>query len=861
MALNFGAASSQYLIGSAPSNLLGPPLTMACWHQMGDTSGTIKTLMALTDGVIGTRNAIAVNELGTVATFATIATSASFGAGSATGGSSVLGQWNHHGLIVSPTNFVTAYCNGVAGAGGSASLPPINSVTFGAPVSPNGSSTYAYTNGAIAEAAIWNDALSAADFASLATGVSPLLVRPDALVAYWPLLGYDSPASDRIGRKVLSPVNGPTVTAHPRIFYPKSKTARWMSKLPTKTQTLAANGVPQQASLTLYKATVNGQSVTANGVPQSASLGLSVIPFNATVPIITIGGVNHSSDVLYDSIRITQNVGEQPDSCIFTTVVNPSIVPTVGADVQVGLGNTSPSNLLFGGKILTVDQVYKGIQSNVAYEITCQDYTYLLNARRPFKAYVATAGNAVASDALTNFSSGLTSNIVSLPVVSITYDGNAEFSQCLTRLTTLVGAHWLVDPSKIVQIFTNSVPGAVPTTIDATNIAATNPNGARNLKIETDLSQLRNKIWVEGGGTLGGTAMVVSPGSVGATVPLTQAAGFYPSGYCVIYLPLVGTYPVVLQKFICSYSSVNQGLFVAAPASAPAFFNLQAGGNLRVGNYFYAQSYVTSAGETGLSNTTSLSIAGFPGGAMGSSIFNLTQPIDSSVSAINVYRSPSTGPSNLLYLAGSVSAPSPATPGSPAPWPVPIQFVDGVADNALGKSPALGVGVSCPQGALLEANTVSMIPGLNGIASLTGTLPVISVGTTVNVAGLVDMSAGSPYGVREYWLSDSSAITPALCVARAQAEYNLFGQPLITATYATRDANTRAGKTVTFNLGAPTNFAKGLLMMSVTITQFGVPNTFPLFTVNASSNKFNLQDWMRRLGGLLAINGVIVGAA
>lgn len=41
--------------------------------------------------------------------------------------------------------------------------------------------------GGIAEAAIWNLALTLAESDMLAAGMTPLMVRPDALVGYWPL--------------------------------------------------------------------------------------------------------------------------------------------------------------------------------------------------------------------------------------------------------------------------------------------------------------------------------------------------------------------------------------------------------------------------------------------------------------------------------------------------------------------------------------------------------------------------------------------------------------------------------------------------------------------------------------------------
>lgn len=50
--------------------------------------------------------------------------------------------------------------------------------------------------GRIAEAGIWNVELNTSEIAALAKGVSPLRIRPNALVAYWPLYGVGSPEPD-----------------------------------------------------------------------------------------------------------------------------------------------------------------------------------------------------------------------------------------------------------------------------------------------------------------------------------------------------------------------------------------------------------------------------------------------------------------------------------------------------------------------------------------------------------------------------------------------------------------------------------------------------------------------------------------
>ena len=80
-----------------------------------------------------------------------------------------------------------------------------------------------FWDGAIAEAAAYDANLSAADIATLAAGFSPLLVRPDKLIGYWPLGGGYFPATvNPIGSTSLSVNSSPSAEAHPRIIYPTS---------------------------------------------------------------------------------------------------------------------------------------------------------------------------------------------------------------------------------------------------------------------------------------------------------------------------------------------------------------------------------------------------------------------------------------------------------------------------------------------------------------------------------------------------------------------------------------------------------------------------------------------------------------
>lgn len=76
----------------------------------------------------------------------------------------------------------------------------------------------------IAEVALWSMALSDADVLALSRGLSPLRMHPEALVAYWPLLGRNSPENNfKSNAAAMSVVGSLSQVAHPRIIMPRRR--------------------------------------------------------------------------------------------------------------------------------------------------------------------------------------------------------------------------------------------------------------------------------------------------------------------------------------------------------------------------------------------------------------------------------------------------------------------------------------------------------------------------------------------------------------------------------------------------------------------------------------------------------------
>lgn len=80
----------------------------------------------------------------------------------------------------------------------------------------------AFGTGDLSEGALWQAALTADEMGVLADGVCPLLVRPAALIHYWPIWGNHSPELDLVGG-ANGTLTGTTKLDHNRMIYPSRR--------------------------------------------------------------------------------------------------------------------------------------------------------------------------------------------------------------------------------------------------------------------------------------------------------------------------------------------------------------------------------------------------------------------------------------------------------------------------------------------------------------------------------------------------------------------------------------------------------------------------------------------------------------
>ena len=214
MSLHFDAASSEDLTNTTAA-ITASPLTLSAWvnaDQLPAAFGDEFNIIEITDGTTSDVWRIRLDDandgqpqfiIGSAGTAVATATAAI-----------TAGTWHHVcGVAVSTTDRRCFLDGGNKGTNTtSKGDPTVTETAIGSRTSTND-----FFDGKLAEIAIWNIALTDAQVLMLARRVSPLSIRPDALVHYWPLYGVGSPEPDYIGTLNMTLNNTPTIDDNPPV--------------------------------------------------------------------------------------------------------------------------------------------------------------------------------------------------------------------------------------------------------------------------------------------------------------------------------------------------------------------------------------------------------------------------------------------------------------------------------------------------------------------------------------------------------------------------------------------------------------------------------------------------------------------
>jgi hypothetical protein len=208
MAYNLTATSSQYLsTASAPAT--ATPLTLACWFR---PTNVADTGYVLSIGAAAANDSYSIYH-GSSNLFAVTTDTASNQSTRTISGLS--NTWIHACAVFSANNNRQIYANGTAGTANTTTRNPANIAAFRIGSVYFGGAIGFYANANIAEVGIWNAALTAAEVASLAKGMTCDKVRPQSLVFYAPLV---RDLQDVRGGLTITNNNAATVATHPRVY-------------------------------------------------------------------------------------------------------------------------------------------------------------------------------------------------------------------------------------------------------------------------------------------------------------------------------------------------------------------------------------------------------------------------------------------------------------------------------------------------------------------------------------------------------------------------------------------------------------------------------------------------------------------
>jgi len=274
------------------------------------------------------------------------------------------------------------------------------------------------------------------------------------------------------------------------------------------------------------------------------------------------------------------------DPGAFVTTPLPTIYPSIrrGQPIEIYSGTLAPDARLFAGEIVVVQQLYEGDRpALVAYHLSCTDYTRALNRRKVTKSYPTQSATAIVLDLMASRAvDGFTTTYVAANLPSVAIDFTFEdMNRALTRLANRIGGYWYVDYTKALHFFLEE-PGDVPAPLE--------PGGAcfDNLRFETDLTQVRTRVLVEGAGTT--VLTQINPGET--QVPVRDAVMF----------PAGGGQAVVGQQRL-TYTGVITGGpgSLVGPGATPTVgptVAAQAGTGIEAGTHAYAVTFQTASGES-----------------------------------------------------------------------------------------------------------------------------------------------------------------------------------------------------------------------------------------------------------------------
>lgn len=196
------------------------PLTLSAWIYPTNVASIAQTILAFTRKTTTVEYfVVRINANNAVGAVSTNGASVAVASSSATLSNNT---WQHACAVFASATDRRAFKDGANKGTNATSVTPgtINTATLAC--NYNSGSISNVFQGRIAFASAWNVALDDSEVAALGKGMSPLLIRPASIKAYWPLYGNDSPELEYLTNKFNMTLTGTSKAEQPRLYSPFS---------------------------------------------------------------------------------------------------------------------------------------------------------------------------------------------------------------------------------------------------------------------------------------------------------------------------------------------------------------------------------------------------------------------------------------------------------------------------------------------------------------------------------------------------------------------------------------------------------------------------------------------------------------
>lgn len=208
---------------------------------------------------------------------------------------------------------------------------------------------------------------------------------------------------------------------------------------------------------------------------------------------IQINSVDRSDCIVWESLKIEQNLTSQVDSIEFNIrkIGAKVFTPAIGDIINV----YEDSTLIFSGSLLTIEEKVESNADGLLFSISGVDWTHALGDVLVSEVYEAQTIEAIIADMISSYAPTFTTTNTSctFTIERIVFN-QVSIAQCIKKLAEIVQYDWYVDEDKDIHFFskfTNTAPY---------NLTDTSGNYIyASLQRSVDGSQIANRVKVRGG--------------------------------------------------------------------------------------------------------------------------------------------------------------------------------------------------------------------------------------------------------------------------------------------------------------------------------------------------------------------------